>query len=155
MYKLATSIVLLFCVATLVAQKSEIAGYYLEKVTDIEHWDSLMVVKLSSYDGVVFENLSSGRFEAIIMDKQVQLVDVRTKEEYAEGHIEGAVLIDVKLTDFAEKAEAQLDKQIPVAVYCRGGVRSRRAAEILLFRGFRVYNLDRGFDQWKKDGKKI
>lgn len=151
--------VVLFVFATgLVAQQTEITGFYLEKIEEIGRWDSIMSekLKLPAYQTVFLKNLSSAELEQTLRkDPLVQLLDVRTEAEYVEGHIKGAVLIDVKRDDFVENAELLLDKQKPVAVYCKGGVRSRRAAEMLVFRGFRVYNLDKGYVQWQKDGEAV
>ena len=89
---------------------------------------------------------------ATISDSNVQLVDVRTAEEFADGHIPGAVNIDVKRDDFDELAAAGLDSGRPVAVYCRSGARSKVAAKRLAGKGFTVYELDNGFMNW--DGPK-
>lgn len=55
-------------------------------------------------------------------------VDARTPQEFIEGHIPGAVNIDINSKDFIRQA-ASLDKTSPVAVYCRSGRRSKVAAE--------------------------
>lgn len=139
-------------------QTSEVAGFYLEKMEDVSIWDSIMQKRLEepAYSRVSLKHLSVDSFEQVLTDSLIQLVDVRTEKEYNEDHIPGAILIDIKTDDFTEKAKNLLDKDRPVAVYCKGGVRSRRAAEKLLFMGFSlVYNLDAGFDQWKKEGGKI
>lgn len=72
-----------------------------------------------------------------IMDTQSDYVilDVRTEEEYSEGHIPGAILIPDY--DIAEKAEEQLtDKDRLILVYCRSGRRSKLAAEALVSLGY-------------------
>ena len=89
---------------------------------------------------------------ATISDRNVQLVDVRTAEEFADGHIPGAINIDVKMDDFDELAAAWLDLGRPVAVYCRSGARSKTAAKRLAGKGFKVYELNHGFMNW--DGPK-
>ena len=86
------------------------------------------------------------RFESELLN--AQLVDVRTAAEYAEGHIADAIHIDVKQKNFLQTADSLLDKTRPVAVYCKGGVRSRQAAQLLLDHGFIVYNLQDGYDGW-------
>lgn len=139
-------------------QKSEIVDFNLEKVEDIRLWDSIMTKQLeqAKYGHISLNHLSVDSFDSLIVNNgRIQLIDVRTEEEYNAGHIPGAILIDIKASDFVENVDSLLNKNIPVAVYCRGGMRSRRAAEKLLFRGFSVYNLDEGFNQWKKEGKKI
>ena len=127
----------------------------IEQADDVPLWDKLIGEKLKSLypDREMFENCSSIAFERVIQNTDVQLVDVRTKAEYDEDHIAGAVLIDVRGDDFDQQVDKLLVPNKPVAVYCRGGVRSRKASEKLLLKGFRVYNLDGGFAQWKRDGK--
>ena len=78
-----------------------------------------------------YQKASVKAFAEYIQQPDVQLVDVRTAEEYAEGHIEGAHLIDVEKADFVAKARSVLDPSKPVAVYCKSGRRSARAAELL------------------------
>jgi rhodanese-related sulfurtransferase len=99
--------------------------------------------------------LKPAEFESILTkDKSVQLVDVRTPEEFASGHIEGAVLIDFYDTDFGERI-GKLDKNKPVMVYCAAGGRSGSTAEKLNKMGFKkVYDLDGGMRAWRSAGKK-
>jgi len=86
---------------------------------------------------------------------QAQLIDVRTWEEYQEGHINGAVNIDINGSQFSAEA-AKLDKNRPVFVYCQSGRRSARAASDLLKMGFpQVYNLDGGIQSWREAGKPV
>lgn len=95
-------------------------------------------------------------FAQFITQSDVQLLDVRTPEEFEAGHIEGAVLIDYR-TDpdgFLEKAEAQLQKDKPVALYCRSGKRSHSAAELMHKAGFKqLVELDGGILAWQEAGK--
>lgn len=86
----------------------------------------------------------------------VQLVDVRTPKEYGEGNIPGSINIDVMAGHFGEDALRLLDKEHPVAVYCRSGNRSKNAAKILSMMGFDVIELDKGYKAWVEcygDGK--
>lgn len=81
--------------------------------------------------------------------KNVQLVDVRTPEEFSGGYISGAVNMNVNAPGFKEQVTT-LDKSKPVMVYCKGGGRSGRAAEILKNEGFtQVYDLDGGIMAWQ------
>ena len=102
-----------------------------------------------------YKNLSSAHFEKLIKDSNVQLLDVRTLAEYTEGHIPGSMLIDVKDENFASCVDDLLNKEKKVAVYCRSGRRSRTAAEILVKKGFKVYNLDKGILNWIEEGREI
>ena len=95
----------------------------------------------TSYDPAGFEQL-------IRSDSTIRLIDVRTPEEYAAGAIPGAVNIDVKQSDFLLRIDSLTDPAYPVAVYCKGGVRSRQAADALVKKGYTVYNLDKGYDSW-------
>ena len=82
-------------------------------------------------------------------DGSVQLLDVRTPQEYAEGHIPGAINIDWLAEGFLEGSLATLDPARPVMIYCRRGRRSAEAATVLRENGFRVINLKDGFNAWK------
>ena len=94
-----------------------------------------------------FKSVDTQRFASVTSNPEVQLVDVRTAEEYAEGHIVGAINIDVQSPDFAEKISV-LDKSRRVAVYCRSGRRSKMAAEQLTAAGYKVIDLDGGIQSW-------
>lgn len=96
---------------------------------------------------------SVGKFAELTGDPDVQLVDVRTKEEFEEGHIQGARLLDVRRPDFMRLAMKDLSKKRPVAVYCRSGRRSADAARKLSQKGFRVTNLLGGFLEWNRQGQ--
>ncbi len=92
--------------------------------------------------------------EILKNDDGHQIVDVRTPEEYAESHIEGAVNFNIYDDDFSSKI-ATLDRQKPVYVYCKSGKRSGKAAKILIDEGFdEVFDLKGGFDGWPADKDK-
>ena len=89
-------------------------------------------------------------YEAVYNEDSVQLVDVRTSEEYIESHLKGAQNICVTRSDFKEKIKT-LDKEKPVYLYCKIGGRSARAARILKEMGFKkVYDMDGGITSWKE-----
>ncbi len=83
-------------------------------------------------------------------DKEIQLVDVRTPEEWEAGIIKGAQKIEVTSSTFTNKAMGILQKDKPVYLYCRKGGRSSRAAKILQEKGFEVYSVEGGYTAWKK-----
>ena len=97
-------------------------------------------------------SVSAPEFKKEIKSDSVQLVDVRTPQEYAEGHIDGALNIDVQSDDFKELAQRELSKDSTVLVYCRSGRRSLDAAEMLTRLGYNVVNLKGGIIEWKEDG---
>lgn len=85
-----------------------------------------------------------------------QLLDVRTREEWNEGHLKGAKLVTVSEEGFAAKAKAVLDPGKPVVVYCRSGVRSAAAAKLLREAGFiAVFDMAGGITAWKEQGKPV
>jgi len=73
--------------------------------------------------------------DAVVMLEDRTIVDVRTPEEYATGHVVGAVNIPVEADDFAERI-SELDPDEPYLVYCRSGRRSAIAADQMAAAGF-------------------
>ena len=104
---------------------------------------------------VEYKNLSSAQFEELIKNENVQLLDVRTLAEHMEGHIPGSLNINVQDKDFSSCIDDLLDNKKEVAVYCRSGRRSRTAADILVKKGFKVYNLDKGILNWMEEGREF
>ena len=94
-----------------------------------------------------FKSVDIDEFKIEISKSGVQLVDVRTAQEYSEGHIPGAMNIDVNAPDFEEKITV-LDKKENVAIYCRSGRRSKMAANKMTAAGFKVIELNTGFLSW-------
>ena len=83
-----------------------------------------------------------------------QVLDVRTKEEFAGGHLAKATLIPWTDDDFAARAAKELDPAKPVLVYCHSGGRSAKAAAKLAKLGFKdVRNLEGGILEWQKAGQ--
>ena len=97
-------------------------------------------------------SVSAPEFKKEIKSDSVQLVDVRTPQEYAEGHIDGALNINVQSDDFKDMAQRNLSKDSTVLVYCRSGRRSLDAAEMLTVLGYKVVNLKGGIIEWKEEG---
>ncbi|MDD7119215.1 MAG: rhodanese-like domain-containing protein [Bacteroidales bacterium] len=95
-----------------------------------------------------FESLDNEGFAEVLKDTTVQLVDVRTPEEFAEGHIPDALNINVMDENFIDLAISSLDRKRTVAVYCRSGRRSKTAAGELAKEGFKVVELEGGFLGW-------
>ena len=97
--------------------------------------------------GGSFKRLNVEEFKAFIADSTVQLVDVRTAEEYAAGHLSGSINIDV-MKGHEELATA-LDPERPVALYCRSGRRSENAGRVLEKVFFKnVVDLEGGYNAW-------
>jgi rhodanese-related sulfurtransferase len=87
--------------------------------------------------------------------EDVQLLDVRTPEEYAIGYIDGFKNIDFLSDTFQEDIE-KLDKTKPVIVYCKSGNRSGRCSALMLEKGFKkIYDLEGGITKWESEGNPI
>lgn len=102
-----------------------------------------------------FINLQAEQFESLLRENNVQLVDVRTPQEFADGYIPNSINIDITNDSFSLLADEKLSKKRPVAVYCRSGSRSRKAARLLVEKGYKVYNLDKGYMHWVEEGREI
>jgi len=82
--------------------------------------------------------------------EDLQLLDVRTPDEYNAGHIEGAELINFFDKDFVQQVEARYDKNEPLMLYCRSGNRSAKATAKLKAAGFKeIYDLKGGYKTWE------
>ena len=101
------------------------------------------------------KNLSANEFDQGIQKEGIQLVDVRTPEEYTEKHIKGAQNFNINGTEF-EKQMSTLNKGKPVYIYCLSGGRSGRAADWAAKNGFKeVYNLNGGITSWLGENKPV
>lgn len=98
-----------------------------------------------------FKSLTVKEYAKAIEDTAIVRLDVRTAEEFAEGHIAKTRNIDVLKNDFESKAVAMLPKNHIIAVNCRSGKRSKNAARILVKNGFKVIELDGGYNDWVKN----
>lgn len=93
------------------------------------------------------EVLEKSKFQALV-EKGYTIIDVRSIEEYSEGHIEGAQNINVKSEAFVTEIE-NLSKSDTLLVYCRSGRRSLYAAQVMVSFGFqKIYDLEGGFLNW-------
>lgn len=92
--------------------------------------------------------------EKIINQEQIQLLDVRTPEEFQEGHLENAININWNDPNFIQQTH-HLDKTQPLYIYCKSGRRSAAAAQQLSEEGFEVYDLKGGIDNWKQNNHPI
>lgn len=89
-------------------------------------------------------------YNELIKDNTIQLVDVRTLDEFNEGTIGKAQNIDYLSENFTVKLK-DLNKDEPVYVFCRSGNRSEKARKIMLDLGFKeVYDLQGGYNAWQQ-----
>lgn len=84
-----------------------------------------------AFDGT---HVPAAQFEQAIATDDAVVLDVRTPQEFAEGHLPGAVNIDISAPDFAAQVAA-LDADVRYAVYCRTDNRSQAAIEIMTDQG--------------------
>ena len=97
--------------------------------------------------------ISSEAKNLMAKNKQMFLLDVRTPEEYRQGHLRGAVLIPM---GEMERRIAEVPGNRPVLVYCAVGSRSRAVAGFLAERGYRsVYNMSDGIVGWYRNGMPV
>lgn len=94
-------------------------------------------------------------FEKLSESDSVIVLDVRTLQEYKEGHIKGSVQIDFRDPDHLRKATDILTKNKHIAIYCRSGRRSSAFAYQLASEGYKVTNLQGGILAWQAQGKSI
>ena len=88
-------------------------------------------------------------------DAKLKVLDVRTAEEFADGHIAGAVNIDFRDKSFTDKIAA-LDKSATYVVHCQAGGRSTKSLERFRKLGFKaIVHLDGGFAGWQKAGQPV
>tara|TARA_R110002073_G_scaffold279026_1_gene442846 strand:- start:87032 stop:87457 length:426 start_codon:yes stop_codon:yes gene_type:complete len=99
---------------------------------------------------VISEKVTADAFKTKVEQQEVQLIDVRTPEEYSEGYIQNALNINIYDNDFITQIN-KLDKNKPVYLYCKMGGRSAKAAERLEMAGFtKIYDLQGGFSSWQQ-----
>ncbi len=98
-------------------------------------------------------NLDALTFAQKISEENVVVLDVRTYEEFTQSHIPDALNIDVQ-GDYFNADVSALDKSKSYAVYCRSGVRSVLASEVMAQIGIaNVYNLAGGIMEWLESGR--
>ena len=93
--------------------------------------------------------------EALHTDTAAVLIDVRQADEYAEGHLRGAQLLNVLETATFQAGIAALDKSKHYYIYCRSGRRSHNAATQMKAIGLQVTDLKGGITAWQSAGKPI
>lgn len=99
--------------------------------------------------------ISAEEMQELTTLEDVQLVDVRSEDEYRLGYIQNAQNIDYNSPNFDVEID-QLDKSKPVIVYCQKGGRSAKCVKKLKEKGFvKIYDLDGGLAKWKFKGFEI
>ena len=110
---------------------------------------TLFFVNCNSQEEI--KSISTSELKVLLAKESIQLLDVRSPKEIKEGFIKTAKFANYFVDDFYNQAAKQLDKNKPVYLYCRSGNRSGKSAKILKKKGYDVYNVLGGFNQWKKE----
>ncbi|CAM3993251.1 rhodanese-like domain-containing protein [Mesobacillus thioparans] len=109
----------------------------------------LFVLFITGCSGDSYTDVSVDKAKELIDSGEVQVLDVRTPDEFAAGHIPGAKLIPLQVI---ESMLSELDKDEKYLVVCRSGNRSTEASGILADKGFKnIYNMTGGLNEWKFD----
>lgn len=107
--------------------------------------------KSKNQGSTIAKNIKLSDFDQIMANKKPLLVDVRTAQEFASGHIDGAINIDVMTPEFKSEMAKLNAKDKPVMLYCRSGNRSGRAMKTLNREGYsELYNLMGGYMAYSK-----
>ena len=107
--------------------------------------------------GDSLKSVSTKEFKELIDSRSAEsvILDVRTSEEFQEGHIKDAISIDFYSPTFAGDL-SKFDKDKTYYIYCRSGSRSGKTLEIMNDLGFTsVYNLEKGINDWTEKGYEI
>lgn len=127
---------------------------FLSTVTGVLSFEKLHAGEGSKKTQTEVRNISAKQAKELIdKEKDVFILDVRTKEEYNEFHIKGANLIPIQEL---ESNLNKIPKEKKVVVHCAKGKRSARACEILKDKGLKeLYNIEGGINQWKSEGYSV
>jgi rhodanese-related sulfurtransferase len=117
---------------------------------------SVVFILISSCTiGQTTNDIEIDEFKRKIFSEKYVLVDVRTAEEFIDGHIEGALNIDYFSATFSDDI-SKVGFEIPVLLYCRSGNRSIKAMKIMNELGFKeVYNLEGGIKGWISENNPV
>ena len=97
-----------------------------------------------------FTDVNSQEFNKLIADGKGILLDVRTENEFKNGHIANAGQLNFYASDFRSRLML-LPKDQPIYIYCLTGSRSKSAAQLLVQNGYtKVFNLQRGIMEWNQ-----
>ena len=111
-----------------------------------------LALALSACSSSAATDLSAADFSSKIAESGVVILDVRSAGEFAAGHIQGAINIDVEGLQF-DSGIASLDKNATYAVYCHSGRRSKIAVGKMADAGFtKLFNLTSGIADWQANG---
>lgn len=109
------------------------------------------VTKPKVEEATIAKNINLSDFDKVMADRKPVLLDVRTAQEFAAGHIDGAINIDVMQPSFKAEVAKLNSQDKAIMIYCRTGGRSTRAMGMLKKEGYKeMYNLMGGFNGYSK-----
>lgn len=107
----------------------------------------MLLLLITGCSGASYKDVSVDEAKELIDSGEVKVIDVRTPEEFAAGHIPGAKLVPLQVM---ESMLSELDQDQKYVVVCRSGNRSTEASGILAENGFKnIYNMNGGLNEWK------
>lgn len=109
----------------------------------------------SNFAKTSVKNVDVKEFKKLSSDKGSVILDVRTRKEFDRGHLENAVNINFYDNDFLEQCIKRFNKDALICVYCQSGGRSKKAADLLAEKDYKVVNLQGGISSWEKAGEKV
>ena len=113
---------------------------------------SLLLSLCTLLTGFVFAQvpvIKPAEFANAIKAQNIQVLDVRTADEYKSGHLPNALQANwLNKTEFADRTQ-HLDKNKTVYIYCLSGGRSGAAGAVLISQGYKVINMEGGINGWK------
>jgi thioredoxin len=117
---------------------------------------SIIALLVNCQSTTKIKSLTSEQFsKKISSGSNIQILDVRTEEEFNSGHILNAINIDVNQDNFEAKV-GQLYKDVPTIVYCHSGSRSQTAIDLMSKMGFKeLNNLEGGIMLWKRNNMSV
>lgn len=113
----------------------------------------MSVLGLSSCNSNNWTDLDPDEFEKEAFTAGTCIIDVRSADEYAQGHLYHAINIDWQKDGFMNEITENFNKEMTLAIYCRSGKRSAAAAQALSDAGYKVLNLTGGYTAWTEAGK--
>jgi len=111
-----------------------------------------IIVNTTNTRTMGYKDITPQEFKELSTQNGFKIIDVRAEKEYEEGQIPNHILIDYFHPDFKAHIQNQLDPQANYLVYCRSGIRSGKACEIMIELGFtgELYNLEGGIRAWNE-----
>ena len=113
----------------------------------------LSVLSLSSCNCNNWTDMDPDEFEKEAFTAGTCIIDVRSADEYAEGHLYRAINVDFQKDGFIDNISRKVGKETRLAIYCKSGRRSAAASAALSDAGYKVINLREGFLSWADAGK--